>query len=127
MRTLRGADLKFANLEGANLKGANLEGSRPKAARLWRGSRLKGVTLIGASLERARVVTDSKSKSGDSTDALVIEVDVAEDVPDGDVIGWLKQLALSANELHKAYGGSGLKVGRIDIGEPASVPVGGGK
>lgn len=55
---------------------------------------------------------------------LVFEIEVPEDATDEDIKKLVGELALHADGIHRACGGNGLKIDRLEIDSPALVPVG---
>jgi hypothetical protein len=68
-------------------------------------------------------VTPREEPSGDAE--LVVEIDVPEGLSDDEVLAVIKRLSLEADDLHRALGGHGLKVKRLEVyqGTPAPVEV----
>lgn len=63
-----------------------------------------------------------EAKAGPSE--LVLELDVPDDMTDDEVVQVVRELSLAMDSLHRAYGGSGLKIKRLEIDQNASVPTG---
>lgn len=81
---LRRADLRRADLSDANLSDANLSGAN-----------LRGANLRGANL-RSADLSDANLSGADLRGANLPELTIAKTsiLPDGDIIGWKKALAL---------------------------------
>jgi len=68
-----------------------------------------------------KTVAPHEEPSGDAE--LVVEIDVPEGISDDEVLAVIERLSLDADDLHRALGGHGLKVKRLEVYQGAPAPV----
>jgi GTP-binding protein len=64
----------------------------------------------------------NRLQQGTGEDGIVLEIDVPEDLDDEDIVAHVTGLVEGANQLHRALGGHGLKITKLDV--QAEIPVG---
>lgn len=63
-----------------------------------------------------------KEPQSSSDDGIVLEIEIPEDMDDADIAAHITMLVEDANRLHRALGGHGLKIDKLDVA--AGIPTG---
>jgi len=62
-----------------------------------------------------------ESEAGD--EGIELTIDVPDDATDEEVLAAVRELAVAADDMYRAYGGSGLQVADVEITDEVTAPV----